>query len=180
MKKTFLFLMIAPLMMAQSVFDTYKSNERVTYASISPQMFSMLAKLNIDDTDPEAKEFLELISQINTFKLLRTDEPSISDNFSDWTQEYAKTNQLTELMQVREDQTTVNFYAALSEKENIVDQLVMLAQEYNDNAGLDDRNQTVLLYIDGKIDLARIASLVQKLDIPAGEELNKLKGQVKI
>ncbi len=180
MKKTFLFLMIAPLMMAQSVFDTYKSNERVTYASISPQMFSMLAKLNIDDTDPEAKEFLELISQINTFKLLRTDEPSISDNFSDWTQEYAKTNQLTELMQVREDQTTVYFYAALSEKENIVDQLVMLAQEDNDNAGLDDRNQTVLLFIDGKIDLARIASLVQKLDIPAGEELNKLKGQVKI
>ena len=180
MKKTFLFLMIAPLMMAQSVFDSYKSNERVTYASISPQMFSMLAKLNIDDADPEAKEFLELISQIKTFKLLRTDEPSISDNFSDWTQEYAKTNQLTELMQVREDQTTVYFYAALSEKENIVYQLVMLAQEDNDNASLDDRNQTVLLYIDGKIDLARIASLVQKLDIPAGEELNKLKGQVKI
>ena len=168
------------MMMAQSVFETYKSNERVTYASISPQMFSMLAKLNIDDTDPEAKEFLELISQINTFKLLRTDEPTISNNFSDWTQEYAKTNQLTELMQVREDQTTVYFYAALSEKENIVDQLVMLAQEDNDNAALDDRNQTVLLYIEGKIDLARIASLVQKLDIPAGEELNKLKGQVKI
>ncbi len=37
------------MMMAQSVFDTYKSNERVTYVSISPQMFSMLAKLNIDD-----------------------------------------------------------------------------------------------------------------------------------
>ena len=44
-------------MMAQSVFDTYKSNERVTYVSISPQMFSMLAKLNIYDTEPEAKEF---------------------------------------------------------------------------------------------------------------------------
>ena len=168
------------MMMAQSVFENYKSNERVTYVSISPHMFSMLAKLNIDDTDPEAKEFLELISQINTFKLLRTDEPTISDDFSYWTQDYAKMNQLTDLMQVREDQTPVYFYAALSEKENIVDQLVMLAQEYNDNAALDDRNQTVLLYIDGKIDLARIGSLLQKLDIPAGEELNKSNGQVKI
>ena len=101
------------MMMAQSVFETYKSNERVTYVSISPQMFSMLAKLNIDDTDPEAKEFLELISQINTFKLLRTDEPTISDNFSDWTQEYAKTNQLSELMQVREDQTIVYFLSLI-------------------------------------------------------------------
>ena len=167
------------MMLAQSVFETYKSNERVNYVSISPQMFSMLAKLNIDNKDPESKEFLELVSQINTFKLLRTDEPVISDDFSDWTQEYAKTNQLSELMQVREDQTTVYFFATLSEKENIVNQLVMLAQEDNDNAALDYRNQTVLLYIDGKIDLVRIASLVQKLDIPGGKELNKLKGQVK-
>ena len=167
------------MMMAQSVFETYKSNERVNYVSISPQMFSMLAKLIIDYNDPEAKEFLELVSQINTFKLLRTDEPIISDDFSDWTQEYVKTNQLFELMQVREDQTTVYFFATLSEKENIVNQLVMLAQEDNYNAALDYRNQTVLLYIDGKIDLVRIASLVQKLDIPGGEELNKLKGQVK-
>ena len=80
--------------------------------------------------------FLELVSQINTFKLLRTDEPIISDDFSDWTQEYVKTNQLFELMQVREDQTTVYFFATLSEKENIVNQLVMLAQEDNDNAFL--------------------------------------------
>ena len=167
------------MMLAQSVFETYKSNERVNYVSISPQMFSMLAKLNIDNKDPESKEFLELVSQINTFKLLRTDEPIISDDFSDWTQEYAKTNQLSELMQVREDQTTVYFFATLSEKENIVNQLVMLAQEDNYNAALDYRNQTVLLYIDGKIDLVRIASLVQKLDIPGGEELNKLKAQVK-
>ena len=167
------------MMLAQSVFETYKSNERVNYVSISPQMFSMLAKLNIDNKDPESKEFLELVSQINTFKLLRTDEPIISDDFSDWTQEYAKTNQLSELMQVREDQTTVYFFATLSEKENIVNQLVMLAQEDNDNVALGYRNQTVLLYIDGKIDLVRIASLVQKLDIPGGKELNKLKGQVK-
>ena len=167
------------MMLAQSVFETYKSNERVNYVSISPKMFSMLAKLNIDNKDPESKEFLELVTQINTFKLLRTDEPIISDDFSDWTQEYAKTNQLSELMQVREDQTTVYFFATLSEKENIVNQLVMLAQEDNDNASLGYRNQTVLLYIDGKIDLVRIASLVQKLDIPGGKELNKLKGQVK-
>ena len=168
------------MMIAQSIFDSYKSNERVTHVSISPQMFSMLAKLNIDDTDPEAREFLKLISQINTFKLLRTYEPTISEDFSEWIQDYAKMNQLSELMQVREDQTIVYFYATLSEMENIVDQLVMLAQEKNDSAAYDYRNQTVLLYINGKIDLERIASLIKKLDIPAVEELNKLKIQVKI
>ena len=64
-----------PYLMAQSIFDTYQTNDRVTYVSISPQMFSMLAKLNINVEDPEAQEFIELVTQIKTFKLLRTDDP---------------------------------------------------------------------------------------------------------
>ena len=73
MKTTFLFLLIAPMLMAQSIFDTYQTNDRVTYVSISPQMFSMLSKLNINVEDPEAQEFIELVTQIKTFKLLRID-----------------------------------------------------------------------------------------------------------
>ena len=76
MRTTFLFLLIAPILMAQSIFDTYQTNDRVTYVSISPQMFSMLSKLNINVEDSEAQEFIELVTQIKTFKLLRTDDPS--------------------------------------------------------------------------------------------------------
>lgn len=179
-KAIFLFLMISPLVLAQSIFDTYKSNDRVTYVSISPQMFSMLAKLNIEDSDPEAKEFLELITQIESFKLLRTDESSISDHFSDWTQDYVETNNLSELMRAREDSATVYFYAALSDQERIVDQLIMFVQDGWENNSLEQPSQTVLLYIQGKLDLPRIASLAKKLDIPAAKELQKLKKQEKI
>ena len=94
MKTTFLFLLIAPMLMAQSIFDTYQTNDQVTYVSISPQMFSMLSKLNINVEDPEAQEFIELVTQIKTFKLLRTDDPSISTTFSDWTQAYVNENKL--------------------------------------------------------------------------------------
>lgn len=172
--------MISPLVLAQSIFDTYKSNDRVTYVSISPQMFSLLAKLNIEDSDPEAKEFLELITQIESFKLLRTDESSISDHFSDWTQDYVETNNFSELMRAREDSATVYFYAALSDQERIVDQLIMFVQDGWENNSLEQPSQTVLLYIQGKLDLPRIASLAKKLDIPAAKELQKLKKQEKI
>ena len=165
------------MMMAQSVFDTYKSNERVTYVSVVHNVFRCL---------PNSTSMIQTLKQ-RSFRVDFSNQ--CANSFEPMEPQYLitfptghksiKTNQLSELMQVREDQTIVYFFAALSEKENIVNQLVMLAQEDNDNAALDDRNQTVLLYIDGKIDLARIASLVQKLDIPAGEELNKLKGQVK-
>ena len=53
-------------------------------------MFSMLAKLNINIEDPEAQEFIELVTQIKTFKLLRTDDQDISPIFSDWTHTYVK------------------------------------------------------------------------------------------
>jgi hypothetical protein len=181
MKTTFLFLLIAPVLIAQSIFDTYQTNDRVTYVSISPQMFSMLAKLDINVEDPEAQEFIESVTQIKTFKLLRTDDPSISTTFFDWTQAYVKENKLVELMQVREDETTVYFYALQSDQDHIVDELVMLVQEKGEVLGrLEVEPQTVVLLIKGSIDLYRIASLTQKLDLPAGEELKKLKNQVRI
>ena len=181
MKTTFLFLLIAPMLMAQSIFDTYQINDRVTYVSISPQMFSMLAKLNINVEDPEAQEFIELVTQIKTFKLLRTDDPSISTAFFDWTQAYVNENKLVELMQVRDDETTVYFYALQSDQDHIVDELIMLVQEEGEvSERLEVEPETVVLLIQGSIDLYRIASLTQKLDLPAGEELKKLKNQVRI
>ena len=86
-----------------------------------------------------------------------------------------------ELIQVREDETTVYFYASQSDQDHIVDELVMLVQEegeVSDNPEIAP--QTVVLLIQGSIDLYRIASLTQKLDLPAGEELKKLKNQVRI
>lgn len=174
-------MLITPFLMAQSIFDTYHTNDRVTYISISPEMFSMLAKLNINIEDPEAQEFIELVTQIKTFKLLRTDDPSISIIFSDWTQAYVDENELVELMQVRKDETNVYFYALLSDQDHYVDELVMLVQE---DGEISNRYQveplTVVLLIQGSIDLYRISSLTQKLDLPAGDELKKLKNQVRI
>ena len=181
MKTTFLLLLIASILTAQSIFDTYQTNDRVTYVSISPQMFSMLAKLNINVEDPEAQEFIELVTQIKTFKLLRTDDPGISTTFSDWTKTYVNENKLVELMQVREDENTVYFYTLQSDHDHIVDELVMLVKEdgeFSDH--LEVEPQTVVLLIQGSIDLYRIGALTKKLDLPVGDELKKISNHVRI
>ena len=182
MRIIFLFLLSAPILIAQSIFDNYQTNDRVTYVSISPQMFSMLAKLNINVEDSEAQEFIELVTQIKTFKMLSTDDPDISTTFSDWTQAYVKENKLVELMQVHEEETTVNFYAMKSDQGHIVDELIMLVQEdeeFSDRLKVGLKT-TVVLLIQGSIDLYHIVSLTQKFDLPAGDKLKKLKNQVRI
>ena len=181
MKTTFLFLLITPFLIAQSIFDTYQTDDRVTYVSISPQMFSMLAKLNINTEDSEAKEFMDLVTQIKTFKLLRTDDPRISVIFSDWTQAYVKEKKLVELTSVRENEKIVYFYALQSNMDHIVAELVMLVQDEGEVSGISEKkSQTVILLIQGSIDLFHIASLIKNLDLPAGDELKKLKNQFRI
>ena len=182
MRTIFLFLLSAPILIAQSIFDNYQTNDRVTYVSISPQMFSMLAKLNINVEDSEAQEFIELVTQIKIFKMLSTDDPDISTTFSDWTQAYVNENKLVELMQVHEEETTVNFYAMKSDQGHIVDELIMLVQEdeeFSDRLKVGLKT-TVVLLIQGSIDLYSIVSLTQKFDLPAGDKLKKLKNQVRI
>ena len=84
-------------------------------------------------------------------------------------------------MQVHEDETTVYFYALLSDQDHFVDELVMLVEEKGEISNrIEVKPQTVVLLIQGSIDLQRIASLTQKLDLPAGDELKKLKNQVRI
>ena len=175
-------MLSAPILIAQSIFDNYQTNDRVTYVSISPQMFSMLAKLNINVEDSEAQEFIELVTQIKIFKMLSTDDPDISTTFSDWTQTYVNDNKLVELMQVHEEETTVNFYVLKSDQGHIVDELVMLVQEdeeFSDRLKVGLKT-TVVLLIQGSIDLYSIVSLTQKFDLPAGDKLKKLKNQVRI
>ena len=182
MRTIFLFLLSSPILIAQSIFDNYQTNDRVTYVSISPEMFSMLAKLNINVEDPESQEFIELVTQIKTFKMLSTDDPDISATFSDWTQTYVNDNKLVELMQVHEEETTVNFYVLKSDQGHIVDELVMLVQEddqFSDRLKVGPQT-TVVLLIQGSIDLYSIVDMSQKFDLPAGDELKKLKNQVRI
>jgi hypothetical protein len=75
----------------------------------------------------------------------------------------------------------VYFYALQSDQDHIVDELVMLVQQEGEVSDrLELEPQTVVLLIQGSIDLYSIASLTQRLDLPAGDELKKLKNQVRI
>ena len=69
-----------------------------------------------------------------------------------------------------------------SDQGHIVDELIMLVQEdeeFSDRLKVGLKT-TVVLLIQGSIDLYHIVSLTQKFDLPAGDKLKKLKNQVRI
>src|SRR5690554_7778888 len=95
-------IMLLPLTsMAQDIFTKYSDNTDVTYVSIKPKMFQMLAKMDINSDDPEAQEYIKMVNSITSFKVITTGSKTISSDVSKWVQ--SRKSALEELMEVKED-----------------------------------------------------------------------------
>ncbi|WP_274474476.1 DUF4252 domain-containing protein [Mangrovimonas aestuarii] len=166
---------------SQNVFDKYSDNPDVTYVSIKPKMFQMLAKIDINTDDPEAQQYLDMVNSITSFKTLVTDNMEIAGDIVKWVQ--SRTAQLEELMEVKDEGIVVKFYVKEGRDENHVEELLMFVNglsEVTKNADVSINGQkreveTVVISMTGDIDLNQISKLTQQMNIPGGEHLEKDK-----
>ncbi len=184
MKKSILIAVIALLMlplsgMAQNVFEKYSDNENVTYVSIKPKMFQMLAKMDINADDPEAQEYINMVNSITSFKTMATDDKDISSDIVKWVK--SRSASLEELMVVKDNGVNMTFYIKEGKDEDHVSELLMFvngleAVTKNSNIEINGKKrtvETVVISITGDIDLNQISKLANKMDLPGGDELEK-------
>ena len=184
MKKSILIAVIALLMlplsgMAQNVFEKYSDNENVTYVSIKPKMFQMLAKMDINTDDPEAQEYINMVNSITSFKTMATDDKDISSDIVKWVK--SRSTSLEELMVVKDNGVNMTFYIKEGKDEDHVSELLMFingleAVTKNSNIEVNGKKrtvETVVISITGDIDLNQISKLANKMDLPGGDELEK-------
>src|SRR5690606_28096575 len=102
-------IMLLPISgMAQDIFEKYNGNSEVTYVSIQPKMFQMIAKMGINVEDAEAKAYMDMVKSITSFKTIVTDNKTISADISKWVK--SRSSSLEELMQVKDGGAEVKFY----------------------------------------------------------------------
>lgn len=184
MKKSILIAVVALLMlplsgMAQNVFDKYSDNENVTYVSIKPKMFQMLAKMDINTDDPEAQEYINMVNSITSFKTMATDDKDISSDIVKWVK--SRSTSLEELMVVKDNGVNMTFYIKEGKDEDHVSELLMFingleAVTKNSNIEVNGKKrtvETVVISITGDIDLNQISKLANKMNLPGGDELEK-------
>ncbi|MCF8274326.1 MAG: DUF4252 domain-containing protein [Flavobacteriaceae bacterium] len=184
-KKLVLFVMAIMLMpavsMAQDIFEKYNDNSDVTYVSIKPKMFQMIAKMGINVEDPEAKSFMDMVNSITSFKTLVTDNKSISADITKWVK--SRSSSLEELMEVKDDGSEVKFYVKEGKDSNHVKELLiyvngidkaMKGQGVEIN-GENRKIETVVVSLTGDINLNEISKLTEKMNIPGGQHLEKKK-----
>ncbi|WP_372936766.1 DUF4252 domain-containing protein [Seonamhaeicola sp.] len=173
-------ILLVPLtgMAQKNIFDKYSDNPNVTYVNIKPKMFQMIAKVGVDTSDPEAKAFMDMVKSITSFKTIVTDNKDISSDISKWVK--SRSNSLEELMEVRDDGSEVKFYVKEGKDADHVKELLIFVngidkvmEDKIEINGKERKIETVVVSFTGDIDLNEISKLTEKMNIPAGQHLEK-------
>ncbi|GAA4961039.1 DUF4252 domain-containing protein [Algibacter aquimarinus] len=175
-------IMLMPLtgMAQKDVFEKYSDNSDVTFVSIKPKMFQMIAKMGIDIDDAEAKAYMDMVKSITSFKTIITDKAEISSDLTKWVK--SRSSSLEELMEVKDDGTEVKFYVKEGKDADHVKELLIFVNgvgnvmnEKIEINGKERKIETVLVSLTGDIDLNEISKLTSQMNIPGGEHLDKKK-----
>ena len=185
MKKHIILLVMAVLMLPltgmaqQDIFEKYSDNDKVSYLSLKPKMFQMLAKMDIDTDDAEAKAYMDMVNSITSFKTMATDDKAIAKDVATWVA--SKSGTLEELMVMKDNGVVMKVYIKEGKDDNHVSELLMhinglgvVTKDSKIKINGENRSlETVVVSFTGNIDLRQISKLVNKMDLPGGDELEK-------
>ncbi len=143
-------------------FDQYVDDEKFSMVYISPKMFNLIAKLDIDELeDEEAEIIMDMVSDLRGLRVLTTEH-----NPGKYYKEAISkinTSEYELLMSVRDEDENVRFL--VKDEGNVINELLLLV-------GGDD--EFILVSFLGKIDLDKISELSKVIDINGSSHLEKL------
>lgn len=154
---------------AQSIidklYDRYSGAEGFTTVYISKYMFDMFRS---DETAGKSAEDMEqIISKLNCIKILVTDDDPSTPTPVNLYQEIMKvlpSSPYKEIMMVKEKDQDVKFY--VKEEKNRVAELLLV---------VGGKEESVLISIQGDIDMKNISKLAKTMDINGMENLEKIE-----
>ena len=139
-------------------FNKYIDDPKFSAVYISPKMFNMVSKIEIEDMEPEVQE---VIRSMKGLRILHTEL-----NAAQYYAEALKTistNEYELLLTARHNGENVRFM--VKDNGDIVQELLMIVG--------GEKNFALMSFI-GNIDLKKIGKLAKALDIDNLEYLNKL------
>lgn len=150
-------------------FDRYENKQGVSSVIINKNMFKLMSRLDLDSDDKEIQEYVELINNLEDIKILKTNDSKMSEELSGDATAYIKNNKLEQLMRANEGGKKVSFYFKPGKTDDEIKQLFMHIN------GIDDNNETVVIIINGLIDLRQVSKLARDLKVPGADSMNENK-----
>ena len=139
-------------------FNKYVDDTKFSAVYISPKMFQMVAKIEIEDMEPEVQE---VIRSMKGLRILHTEQNTLALYAE--AMKTIPTSEYEVLLTARENGENVRFL--VKDNGDIVEELLMIVG--------GEKNFALMSFI-GNIDLKKIGKLAKALDIDNLEYLNKL------
>ena len=139
---------------------------------MTSKIFKMLAKVDLSDDNPEAREYLKLIENLDEIKMFTSTTASVRSQMQKDVASYLSSNKLDQLMRVKEDGKNIRFYSKSGESDNYVSELFMFMEGEKEGEPI-----SVILSITGEIDLSQLSRLTSDLKIPGAEELKNVENK---
>lgn len=138
-------------------FDKYVEDEQFTVVYISPKMFQMIAKLDMDEVDQDTKD---VIKGLKGLRILTTEHNG--RKYYDEAIAKFNTSEYELLMTVRDKSEDVRFF--VKDSGDIVNELLLLV----------GGDEFVMLSFVGEIDLNKISKLANSIDVKGVKHLEKV------
>ena len=160
---------------SQSIFDRFENMDNVGTVVVNRGMIDLVSKIGNLSDDPEAKEFAEVAKGINGIKVFITEDKGIASDMSATVRKYLKSSSMEELMRVKDKDVNVKFYIKTGKDQDHVRELLMFVSGMKDmDIDVNGRKfETVLVSMTGDIDLNKIGSITNKMNLP--KDLKKAK-----
>lgn len=156
---------------SQSVFDKFEDMDDVTVVAVNKQLFELMTKVSADS--PEAKEYIDLVSNLNSLRVFATENASIAAEMKSKVEGYLKSAKLTELMRVKDKEGNVKIYIREGKDKDHVSELFMFVEGISSHIDGNRKPEAVIVSLTGNIDLNKISRLTKEMNIPGGEHLEK-------
>lgn len=148
-------------------FSKYENKPGIDAVIINKNMFKLMSKLDLDSEDEEVQQYIDLINNMENIKIFKSSNLDMRDDLLADANSYVKNNKLEELMRVQEDGNKVSFMFKPGRTDDEIKQLFMLVD------GMDQKNETIVIIINGLIDLRQVSKLAKDLNVPGAGSLNQ-------
>jgi hypothetical protein len=145
----------------QKYFDKYMNDERFDMVFISPKMFDMVSKIELegDNVDPEV---MEIIKELKGLRILSYDGPEAMTYYNE-AKSKINLDEYEELVVARDGDE--NVHIRVKDSGDIVNELLLL---------VGGNNEFALLSFVGNVDLKKVGKLGKLLDIDHVDQLERI------
>lgn len=163
-----LLLSLAPMLSQSQTFEKYENMKEVDAMVMTSKMFKMLAKVDLSESDPESKEYMKLIENLDRIQIYKSSDAKVMSQMAGDVKSYLAKGSLEELMRINDDGKNIKFYSLPGKNDNYVRELFMYLE-----GGEGSEPLSIILSITGEIDLSQLSKLTSDLKVPGAEELKK-------